>query len=138
MSVTAKFHCQNITPTIEENPGAHSRVVTFGAVCRGAANRDWASATPAGSITMTIRNDHATAQFVKGEEYLLTFEHAPKPVPADGHKAQPGPTSWQKDEGAACEVCGIPGTYHNENGQWWYEWDEAAQKRHDEAYGGNV
>lgn len=132
MSVTAKFYVQNVIPSIEEQPDAVSRVVTLGAVCRGAANREWASATPAGSVTMTVRNDAAVAQLVKGEEYELTFRHVPKPTPGDGHEARPGPTSWNT---VACETCGMNASWKDNDGAWVYVWDDEAQARHDEAYG---
>jgi hypothetical protein len=135
MSVRAKFYVQAVSPSIEESPEAVSRVVNLGAVCRGATNREWASATPSGSLTMTVRNDAATAQFKVGTEYYVTFEEAePKPVPNDGHEAKPGMTSWNA---MTCEVCGLAASWgrDSETGLSAWLWDEAAQARHDEAYG---
>ena len=82
MSVRAKFYVSAIQPSIQEQPEAVSRVITFGAVCRGAANREWSSATPSGSLTMTVRNDAAIAQFEVGKEYYLDF-------------TPPSPSRWQ-------------------------------------------
>lgn len=108
--VRAKFYVYNIEPSVEDQPDAVSRQVSLGAVCRGVENAIWASATPAANLVMTIRNDAATAQFVKGEEYDLLFTHAPKPAPGDGHKVKPVVNSggWY-----VCERCGQslgPGT----------------------------
>ena len=124
MAVKAKMYLSNKTA----NEAQSSTTLSFGAVCRGAANREWASATPAGSLTMTVRNEAAVAQFEVGQEYYLTFEPAePKPVRHDGHQAKPGPLPYP---GIACEICGLGGSWAD--GQ--YTWDEAAQQRHDEAY----
>jgi hypothetical protein len=132
MSVRAKFYVNSITPTVGDNPTAPARVLSFGAVCRGASNREWSSATPSGSLTMTVRNDAAIAQFEVGKEYYLTFEPAePKPVAGDGHEAQPGMTGWGV---LACEACGMGGSWVAD-GTNKYVWDDAAQARHDEAYG---
>lgn len=136
MTVRAKFFVQNVSPSFEDQPEAVSRQITMGAVCRGAANREWASATPGGSVQMTVRNEVASAYFERGKEYYLTFEEAePAPVPGDGHQAEPGPTAW----GAlACERCGMAGSWvkhPTEAGQFHGVWDEDAQARHDQAYG---
>jgi hypothetical protein len=127
MSVRAKFFCQNITRSHPEAPAA---TITMGAVCRGAANAEWASATPSGSLQMTVRNDLATAQFEIGKEYYLTFEAAEaKPESGDGHPYTPATTSWGMN---CCGVCGAVGSWLAEQGK--YEWDEAAQAKHDELY----
>lgn len=134
MSVRAKFFVQDVVPSFEDAPEAVSRVVTLGAVCRGAANREWASATPSGSLIMTVRNDAATTQFKKGREYYLDFTEAePKPEPGDGHQAKPGMTSWNS---MVCEECGMGASWGRvpETGNSGWLWDEDAQKRHDEAY----
>jgi hypothetical protein len=102
--VRAKMFVNSVTPTVADEPDAVSRTVQMGAVCRGVENAIWASATPAASLTMTIRNDAATEQFVQGEEYDLLFTHSPKPVPGDGHKVIPVVNSggWY-----VCERCGL-------------------------------
>lgn len=133
MSVRAKFFCQKVTPTVEEAPEAPSRQVSFSAVCRGAANRQWSSATPAGSISMNIRNDAATTQFEVGKEYYVDFTPAEAaPTRGDGHEAQPGLTAWNT---LACEACGMGGSWVKVDGTTGYAWDDDAQGRHDEAYG---
>ncbi len=45
----------------------------------GPENKQWAAATPAGSIEMTITNKAALDQFLVGEYVMVTFE----PVPAE-------------------------------------------------------
>lgn len=53
--------------------------VTLTAVSRGEHNKNWARATPAGQITMTIKNDSAAQWFVDklGAEVAVTFTPAP-------------------------------------------------------------
>lgn len=128
MSVKAKF----VVSAVQKHDNSDASTISMYPVCRGAENAAWSSATPSGNLTMTVLNEVAAAQFVQGEEYLLTFEHAPKPAPGDGHAVDLVRT---KQGTLICGRCGIYGTgsYGQE-----YVWDEAAQKRHDEAYGGNV
>jgi hypothetical protein len=54
--------------------------VKLQAVSRGEHNRDWASATPNGSVQMTIRNEGAAGFFVDrlGKEIAITFTEAPE------------------------------------------------------------
>lgn len=108
--VRAKFYVYDVDPSVEDQPDALSRQVKFGAVCRGVENALWASATPGANLIMTIRNDAAVQQFVKGEEYEVLFTHAPKPAPGDGHavKLATNSSGWY-----VCERCGAslgPGT----------------------------
>jgi len=37
-------------------------------------NAEWAEATPAGMIRLTIKNELAAEQFAEGEAYTVTFE----------------------------------------------------------------
>ena len=37
-------------------------------------NKEWAAATPAGMIRMTIRNEVAADQFSEGDPFTVTFE----------------------------------------------------------------
>jgi hypothetical protein len=75
MSVIAKFYVREIT-RYSYNPA--SVTVKLGPVTRGEENKSWAAATPTGDITLGIQNELASRQFELGEEYLITFEHAPK------------------------------------------------------------
>lgn len=84
MNVAARFYVQ----TVEEFPGSTASNVRLGAVCRGAHNAEWSSATPSGQIQMSIRNDLATAQFVAGKEYEVTFREVLPPQPGDGHQVR--------------------------------------------------
>lgn len=52
--------------------------VVLTAVTRGEDNKVWASATPSGQITMTIRNELAIDFFDVDEEYFVDFTLAPK------------------------------------------------------------
>src|SRR4051794_40135924 len=86
--VRAKFFCNGV-----QNPeGASSAQVTLGAVCRGVENALWAQATPAGSITMNVKNTPAFEQFEYGAEYEVTFRKVEKPQPNDGHAIEPATT----------------------------------------------
>lgn len=100
MPVEAKFYVQNV----ERFEGSTASRVTLGAVCRGIENREWASATPGGSIQMTIRNDAAVDQFEAGKEYLVTFTKVSAPARGDGHRVQP-----VRANGSL--LCGTCGTY---------------------------
>jgi hypothetical protein len=133
--VKAKFYVTDIQRSHPEAPAA---LITMGAVCRGAVNSEWASATPSGSLQMTVRNELAVAQFEVGKEYYLTFEEAePKPVQKDGHKYVFATTSWGMN---CCGICGAVGTWVADNGEPYgspgkYVWDAAAQANHDALYG---
>lgn len=70
--VRAKFYVYSISRTI--NGGS----VDLRAVTRGEDNKVWASATPSGQITMTIRNELALDFYDVGEEYFVDFTRAPK------------------------------------------------------------
>lgn len=37
-------------------------------------NAEWAEATPAGTIRMTVRNDVAAREFTQGRPFTVTFE----------------------------------------------------------------
>lgn len=72
MSVRAKFFVQSITHTTSGGS------VSLSAVCRGEDNKTWAQYTPCGTITMSILNESALAQFVPGDELYVDFSQAPK------------------------------------------------------------
>lgn len=103
MSVIARFFVSSVTPPPEGSSAGTQ--VYLGAVCRGAANSEWASATPAGSIQMTIRNDRASEQFEVGKEYEVVFREVEKPVQGDGHSVQAFQPSYTKTW--TCGVCGF-------------------------------
>ena len=71
MAVRAKFY---VTETSKNVQGG--KVKLF-AVCRGEDNKLWASATPVGSIEMTILSE-ALEQFQPGDEFYVDFTPAPK------------------------------------------------------------
>lgn len=124
MSVVAKFYVQKVTPTPEGSSTAQQ--VILGAVTRGVENGLWSQYTPTGSITMGVLNEAATAQFLPGEEYLVTFTHVAKPAAGDGH-----PTKQVEDKHGSilCETCGThpgwPDGYKVGDPDW---------TRHDEMY----
>lgn len=117
MTVSARF----FVSSVERPDGQPAGRVYLGAVCRGAHNREWASATPGGNITMTIRNGAALDQFVQGEEYEVLFRQVEKPRPGDGHPFAPERTayelgkiaedpSWADSNPAnQCGFCGVYG-----------------------------
>lgn len=43
----------------------------------GGRNAEWAAATPAGMIRLTIKNELAAEQFTEGAAYTVTFEIDP-------------------------------------------------------------
>lgn len=107
MSVVGKFFVSEIV-THEGSPTADR--VKLGAVCRGAQNAKWASATPWGTIEMGVLNDAATGYFEKGAEYEVTFTRVAKPEPHDGHEPQPEYTGWM-DRSKPANMCGFCGMY---------------------------
>lgn len=102
-NVAARFYVSSVTPPPENS--SSGTLVALGAVCRGAANSEWASATPAGSIQMTIRNDKASEQFEQGQEYEVLFRKVDKPVEGDGHAVQAHRPNWAQTTWS-CGVCG--------------------------------
>lgn len=72
MTVRAKFFVSEVAKT------TYGGRIRLQVVSRGQDNKEWASATPSGHIEMTIRNDHAIAQFEPGDEFYVDFTSAPK------------------------------------------------------------
>jgi hypothetical protein len=75
MAVAARFYVAKITRNAY-NPD-HVEVM-LQAVARGPENKAWASATPAGQITMTVNNEQAGAWFTDllGNDVAITFDKA--------------------------------------------------------------
>ena len=79
MSVKAKFYVQEVTQFAygsewaEPSPKVRVKLVV---VTRGEENKEWASATPHGEITMTVGNPGAAAWFTTmlGKDVSLTFD----------------------------------------------------------------
>jgi hypothetical protein len=92
----AKFYISGL----ELLPGQSGVKATLQAVARGDRNADWASATPCGSITMTINNPAAAAQWErfmqesratgKQPEVFVDFAPASDGWAGDGHLFRPG------------------------------------------------
>ena len=72
MSVRAKMFVSEI------RHNTYGGGVKLSAVCRGADNKEWAAATPAGSIDLSINNELALNFFKPGDEYFVDFTPAPK------------------------------------------------------------
>ena len=84
MSVEARFYVQSVVKFAASvnavraagwaPPAPHITVKLLPAT-RGEANKEWASATPSGEITMTIGNPEAAAWFesMLGEDVAITF-----------------------------------------------------------------
>jgi hypothetical protein len=83
MAVRAKFYVHALSRQAWD-PDALK--VTLSVVTRGEENRDWAAATPSGTIEMMIKNSGAAAQFAEalGKEFDVLFTvaepAAPKPT----------------------------------------------------------
>mgnify|MGYP001590217061 CR=1 FL=1 len=71
MTIRAKFFVTEVAKT------TYGGRVKLSAVTRGQDNKIWASATPSGSIEMSIRNELAIEQFDVGKEYFVDFSPAP-------------------------------------------------------------
>lgn len=84
MAVTAKFKVARKVPlgpthnaetgVWEGKPWAHEVELTPD-YAEG-RNKEWAEATPAGMIRLTIKNELAAEQFVPGEGYTITFDRS--------------------------------------------------------------
>jgi hypothetical protein len=70
MAVTAKVKCSNKRP-VWSHDGAY--ILDFAPDYGDGRNAEWAEATPALSLNMTVKGDVADA-FEPGEAYTLTFE----------------------------------------------------------------
>jgi hypothetical protein len=71
MSVNAKFKVQSIT----ENSGYQCNEVLLVPDYAQGRNKDWAAATPSGTIRMNIGQDTAAIkQFAVGKAFTVTFE----------------------------------------------------------------
>lgn len=83
--VEARFYVSEFKLTAYGPKG--SGVVKLQAVSRGDQNKDWAEATPAGTVEMTINNAPAAAWFRDriGEDVAVTFRPARIYQPGDGH-----------------------------------------------------
>lgn len=68
MAVTAKF---KVSRKVDYDYAAEIEFVPDYAQGR---NAEWAAATPAGMIRMTVGNPAAREQFVEGAAYTVTFE----------------------------------------------------------------
>lgn len=68
MRVTAKFKANRVTPM-----GWATEVEMTPDYAQG-RNSEWAAATPAGMIRLTVANEKAASLFVEGKPYTVTFE----------------------------------------------------------------
>ena len=68
MKVTAKFQVARVT---EMNWATEVELTPDYAQGR---NAEWAAATPAGMIRMTIKNELAAKEFTTGRPFTVTFE----------------------------------------------------------------
>lgn len=73
MGVVARFYVSEITRRAYDTSAVS---VTLQAVSRGQENKSWASATPSGQLTMTIKNGPAAEFFSErlGRDVLLTVQ----------------------------------------------------------------
>lgn len=79
MQVVAKFRCteklerDSGTPDKSSNPNPVD-VKLVPTYDEGGPNKTWSKWTPAGEIKLTITNPPAAAEFVPGQDYMITFE----------------------------------------------------------------
>lgn len=124
MSVSAKFYVSQPLPS--DAP----QLVRMTPVCRGIENRDWASSTPGGSLTLYITNEAAREQFVVGEEYEAVFTHRPKPAAGDGHPVDHYEDHPAYDPSKTLHICKTCGSYASLNEDGTPDWS-----KHDEIFG---
>lgn len=55
--------------------------LTMRVVSRGEDNKQWAAASPAGELRLTIKNEKASDQYAPGQEWYIDMI----PVPVDQH-----------------------------------------------------
>jgi hypothetical protein len=124
MAVSGKFYVTRLEQT------DYGTQVYLGAVCRGSQNKAWAQATPSGNITMNIRNEVASEQFVLHEEYEVIFTHVAKPKPGDGHALEiEYPPYDTEKKYPQCGFCGMyPVKRNDQDGE--LDWSA-----HEEFYG---
>jgi hypothetical protein len=68
MAITARVNLDRKIETSNEQTG-----LSFSPDYADGRNADWAAATPALSVSMTVRNDVAD-RFTEGGKYTITFE----------------------------------------------------------------
>lgn len=113
MKTRAKFYISGLTLL----PGATGAIqVALQAVSRGDRNASWATATPSGSLTMTINNP-AAAQWWddfmraaratgKQPEMFIDIEPATDGWPGDGHAYRPSAVTEGNYGHGTCGECG--------------------------------
>lgn len=73
MSVTAKFKVSGIRNYNWENQPDAGEVILTPDYAQG-RNKEWAEATPSGSISLHIQKAEAFKQFEQGKAFTVTFE----------------------------------------------------------------
>lgn len=68
-SVTAKVKLESAEPN-----GSEQTTLRFGVDYADDRNKEWAAATPALSLTMTVRNEVAENHFAVNDRFTLTFD----------------------------------------------------------------
>lgn len=113
MPIAARFYVAKITTSAYGPKGAAA--VELQAVSRGDQNKDWASATPSGTITMQINNAPAAQWFADrlGDDIAVLFDAVAVAHPEDGHayrvsEAPPGSVYSAPN----CGECGKPEEPH--------------------------
>lgn len=107
-TVTARFYVSESKKTAYTGDGGG--IVKLSAVSRGDKNAQWASATPCGTVEMTINNPAAFKVFdgAVGRDVSITFEvDVPLVKPGDGHEFRQSTLAegvWGGGEGT-CGEC---------------------------------
>jgi hypothetical protein len=114
--VRARFYVSSITKNAY-NQGAAQ--VTLQAVSRGDQNKQWASATPNGQITMTINNEPAASWFEAhlGQDCDILITAVPTLLPGDGHPFRLSEITDKRVYGyGRCGDCNAPWAEHDNKG----------------------
>jgi hypothetical protein len=71
-ALTAKMVCHNPPNRI----GEHENIALSAVYAEDGINKQWASSTPCGQLTLTIDNPAAQGFFSAGKEYIVTVREA--------------------------------------------------------------
>lgn len=114
MRTRAKFYVTGL----ELLPGQDAGVILkMSAVCRGDRNAEWATATPMGTLSMTINNKVAAQHWIdfmasaratgKSPEFFLDLEPSTDGWPGDGHLFRAADVAEGYYGFGTCGECGL-------------------------------
>jgi len=102
MQVQAKMYLAE-----EKKYAGGTKEVVLRAVTRGPENKSWCSATPNGTLSLSISNPPAADYFDVDDEsdYLITIEKVRRYVYDDGH-------GFETDGEGSCRLCSVNEAAH--------------------------